>query len=227
MPLKMHKVIYEQMPWRKDHVEEIYPNLKSKLVNDESWHDFPLLTKGVGKYRIFQNDYFQAIFARANNRMFDEMQGIPPVDSEADAEWTIWKQVDGYAITSVFTLTPGPFSNTKDVAEWLNRHALGFEEDKDGLRGVAYFADMERGCLSDAMERLAWFEGVILSLNRKFEELTASYWAEIKVYSDEIYNQIKSSAVPDEIIPVPEALRPRGWKHREPIREDDRTHLRL
>jgi len=142
---------------------------------------------------------------------------ILPVETEDDTEWAIWKERDGYGISSVFAITPGPFDHTSEAAQWLDRHSLGFEDDKAGLRGVAYFADIERGCLADAMQRLAWLETVFLSLNQKFEELGKSFWEEIKTHSDENYDRVKGDIDSSEIIPVPEAFRPQGYKYREPI----------
>src|SRR6478609_850060 len=86
-----NQAVYEQAPWDLAHVEAIYRNLQGRIVVDGAWHDFPPLPQDIGRYRVFENRYFQAVYARRPNRVFDTLTAMPPVEREDDAEWTIWK----------------------------------------------------------------------------------------------------------------------------------------
>lgn len=209
---------YEQCPWIKKHVEAIYRNLRGMIVADGQWHDFPPLPRHIGKYRVYGGRYFQAIYARTPNHVLGSLMNMPPVETEDDAEWSIW-QLDwgqGYALTSRFALTPGPFDHHAGVADWLYRHGLGLIPENGSVRGVAYFTNIEPGCLRDAMDRLIWLENAILHINRELQELSRKHWDELKQASDKIMAERDPSTDPDEIMSLPEQYRRSGWKHREP-----------
>ncbi len=211
-----NKVIYEQSPWHEEHIEAIYPKLRDLLINDNSWHDFPRGGKGIAQYRIAKEGYFQAVFAKASDDLFNQLKAMSPLITSDDAEWTIWQGEDGYVITSVFTVTPGPFRNTAETAEWIYRHGLGFEPHSKGLQGVAYFSDIESGCLLDAVERLSWLEKTILGLNERLEQLSREFWADIRNASDHVVNALDNNIDQSEIIPVPNQYSTTTPKYREP-----------
>ena len=207
---------YEQCPWKQEHVEAIYPSLRGLLMNDNEWHDFPPIGKGVAQYRIAQESYFQVVSAKTSNNLLNQLKGMSPPATDDDAEWTIWQSRNSYVITSIFTITPGPFQDTAETAEWIYRHGLGFEPHPKGMQGVAYFPDVESDCLLDAIERLSWLESAILSLNGRFEQTSRESWGEARDKSDSIVNALDSSFDQSEIIPVPYQHSISTPKHRDP-----------
>ena len=211
-----NKAIYEQAPWNRGHIEAIYRNLKGMIVADGQWHDFPPLPQDIGRYRVFEDRYFQAVYARAHNSVFDGLSRMLPVEREDDAEWTIWKRGDGYAMTSVFTVTPH-LDGYDGVEGWLDRHALGWVPHPLGLQGAAYFADLEPGCLADAMDRLVWLEGRVLAVNQRLIRAAGECWAEARRESDRVAASLPVGYPPDEIVPVPDEQPRASWRHRTAI----------
>ena len=207
MKIAKNQVLYEQTPWDISQVEAINPRLKDTIVADGDWHPFEH-PPGVSFYRVEKLRYFQALYSKTENATLQKLKTVQPIATEDDAEWMIWKKKDGYAITSVFTLTPGPFGNTAEVASWLERHGLGFEEDqgsedKGSMRGVAYFAEIEQGCLTDAIQRLAWLEALILNLNQQLSALSVEFWEAVRQQSQEVVASLGSTFPLEEIMPVP------------------------
>lgn len=218
---RLYKTLYEQCPWDQDHVGSIYRNLHGMIVVDGQWHAFPPMPQHIGQYRVYNQQYFQAVYARSYNPVFEALLAMSPVDTKDDAEWIIWKLTwaeKAYALTSPFAVTPGPFEHHAEVADWLYRHGLGLVYDNTyGLRGVAYFTDIEPGCLRDAMDRLVWLENAIIHLNLRLEQISQDFWGEAKRDSDVVLDQLPSTFPSDEIVPVPERFRRMGWKHRESL----------
>ncbi len=212
---------YEQMPWDQKHVEAIYPVLQAGIDADGQWHNFPPLLRNVGRYRVYSNRYFQAVYAKSENRLFQELLLLSPVNSEDDAEWTIQKAKEGYTVSSVFSITPflENAEGYEAIAEWLWRHALVLEPHKMGLQGVAHFANMETGCLLDAMQRLTWLENAIMELNIRLKKTSGEFWNGVQKMSDAVFdNQGQTMDWSDEIVPVSEHYKGAGHKRREAIR---------
>jgi hypothetical protein len=221
-----NQAIYEQAPWDLAHIEAIYRNLQGRIVADGAWHDFPPLPRDIARYRVFEDRYFQAVYARRPNLVFDTLTAMPPVLREDDAEWTIWKIRGAYAVTSVFTVTPH-FMGYGPVERWLcDHHELGWEPHPDGLQGTAYFTDLEPGCLADAMDRLVWLENQVIALNRRLTQTAADFWGEAKRESDRVVAGLAADYPRDEIIPTPGPQPRTSWKRRAPLPEgrfDDET----
>lgn len=136
-----------------------------------------------------------------------------PLDTEDDAEWEIWKlDEDGYAVTSVFSITPCPFQSQEKVLNLLDRHGLGFYPHNDYVQGIAYFAAIETGCLTDAVNRLTWLEIALRDLNEKYNSLSDSFWQSIKLESDKVVQNLPVGYNVEEIIPLPQIYIPAGWK---------------
>ncbi len=211
---------YEQMPWDQKHVESIYNVLQANIDADGQWHDFPPLPQCVGKYRVYNNRYFQVVYAKSENKLLQELLLLPPVNSEDDAEWTIQKLEAGYTISSLFSITPA-LENAEGyeaIAEWLWRHALVLELHKIGLQGVAYFTDLEPGCLLDAMQRLTWLENVVMELNVRLKQTSGEFWNEVRQMSDAVLDNLdRTMDWTEEIIPVPEYYKPAGRKMRQAL----------
>ncbi len=210
---------YEQCLWDKPHVNSIYPILEGNIVADSEWHDFPNMDGDVRKYRVYQDKYFQAIFANAANPASDHLLEMKPAERRDDSEWTIWLDNGVYGLTSVFTVTP-LLDNYGQVEDWLNRHDLGWEPHENGIQGVAYFTEIEAGCLADAMDRLVWLENVVIDLNKALNECCQSFWRNIKHQSDDMANPPFKVYSSDEIIPVPAEYPRDGWKSRQAVTED-------
>jgi hypothetical protein len=66
------------------------------------------------------------------------------------------------------------------------------------------------------MDRVACLEQVIMELNRHLIRVSNSFWQTIKLESDKMA-ELAKDADEDEILPVPEILKPEDNKHREPI----------
>jgi hypothetical protein len=103
---------YEQCPYDLAHVEAIYMNLKGIINVDGNWHPFPERPDGIGQYRVFNDQHFQAVFAGSDHALFRSLLDMDPVDSDDDAEWTVWRlSEEGYGLTSSFAVTSGPFGH--------------------------------------------------------------------------------------------------------------------
>lgn len=242
-PLTYHtpraEAIYEQCPWDQEHVEALYPVLKGRLVSDGLWHDIPNESgmPWVGRYRVTGSSsrgYFQAVYAddvhqpggAAPNMVFSQLSAMEPVQTEDDAEWSVWHLQEAdedssassdssgdsiwYALSSTFATTPGQFAHQQAVDDWLGRHGLGLEPDERFVEGVAYFEAIEPGCLLDAMQRLRWLETVFAELNQHLERAGAAFWEPLKEQSDALLRQEqdKGAWAAGEIVPVPEQA---GW----------------
>jgi len=199
-------------------VEAIYRSLAGQIVADGQWHETPVGPAHLGRYRVFEERYFQAVYAREPNPVFEALTAMDPIESKDDTEWEIWQEDEGaYAVTSALALTPGQFEHQPEVNEWLWRHGLGLEPNEFFVEGVAYFTDIEPGCLLDAMERLRWLERAFRDLNERLEETGREFWQQLEEESDAIVDRLGHALEPDEIAPLPECYPRLGWKHREPI----------
>ncbi len=213
---------YEQCPWVREHVEAIYRNLAGRIVEDGQWHEILVEPGRVGRYRVFENRYFQAVYARELNPVYEALTAMDPVVSEDDAEWAIWQEeVGAYAISSTFALTPGVFEHQPAVDEWLWRHGLGLEPNEFFVEGIAYFTDIEPGCLLDAMERLRWLERAFRELNERLEEAGREFWQTLKAESDAVVERLGHALAPDEIAPLPDCYPRLGWKYRQSIPQEE------
>lgn len=218
--------IYEQCPWDKGHVEAIYRNLVGQIIVDGQWHEITGEPDHVGRYRVFEDRCFQAVYSQQTNPVFEALAAMDAVESEDDAEWAIGQVEEGdYAISSTFALTPGQFEHQPAVGEWLWRHGLGLEPNEFLVEGVAYFTEIEPGCLLDAMERLRWLERAFTDLNERLEQAGRDFWREIQAESDAVNERVARPLAPDEIVPLPERYARLGWKYREPIPQDDGAPL--
>jgi hypothetical protein len=217
---------YEQCPWDWEHVEALYPRLAGIIATDGEWHDFPPVPEGLARYRVFEERYLQVAYARAPHPVFEALTSMDPVELQDDSEWEIWQEGEGaYAMSTTFALTPGQFEHQAAVDEWLWRHGLGLEPNEYFVEGVAYFTDIEAGCVQDAMERLAWLERAFDDLNERLEQTGRGFWQELKAESDAILQKLDQPLAEDEIAPLPDRYRRRrGWKYREPIRVTEPSH---
>jgi hypothetical protein len=175
----------------------------------------------MGRYRVFEDRYFQAVYARTYNSLFGLLVTMWPVEIQDDTEWTVFQIPGGYGLTSSFALTPGPFSHHDELETWLNRHGLGLEPHKYYARGVAYFAEIEQGCFADAIARLTWLEHAIRELNADFDRTSVEFWRTLQNESDRVRDQIDPGYDPQEIIPLPATFTRVGWKRRAAIDERD------
>ena len=213
---RRNKAEYEQAPWNQAHIEALYGSLRGHIIADSQWHHFPPLPQSIGRYRVYEDRYFQAVYARKPNSVFAALTTMPPVEREDDAEWTIWKQGGSYGITSLFTVTPA--LDGYDVVEaWMARHALGWEPHPLGLQGTAYFTDLEPGCLADAMDRLVWLEPWVIAVNQRLNQTAAETWAEAEQESSRVAAGLPANYSPDEIVPVPDEQPRTTWKRRVPV----------
>jgi hypothetical protein len=213
--------IYEQCIWDQAHVEAIYPILKGLLTADGRWHEIALATTesyGLARYRVFREQSFQAIFAKSFNPVVEALTDMDPVQTEDDAEWAVWRLENGagYALSSTFAVTPGPFLHQPEVDKWLWRHGLGLEPFNFYVEGVAYFLEIEPGCLRDAMDRLAWLESALEELRDKYEAAGRAFWSELKKESDTLLQPEDDSRESDEILLLPPRYPRTGPKQREP-----------
>jgi hypothetical protein len=71
------------------------------------------------------------------------------------------------------------------------------------VEGVAYFVDLEPGCVGDAMSRLGWLEQALADLNARFEATSGEFWGELERASDALVRELGGTQDPEEIIPVP------------------------
>lgn len=210
---------YEQSPWHKEHIESAHPELVGLIQADNEWHRFPPAPRRVGKYRVFEGRYFQAVYAKFPNPVFDKLATLHPVDSEDDGEWAIWKldekdDEEGYGITSRSTVGFGPFNHHVEAKEWLERHALDLEYHNFHVMGVAYFTNIEPGCLLDAMRRLRWLGEMLRRLMGQQERLDQQFWRTLKRESDRVVSKLDASVDPEEIVPTLERFEERLPKRR-------------
>ena len=218
--LRRDLTTYEQCPWEELHVREIYRNLPPDGLKVDSWEEFPKVPgapDSVRRYRICDDRWFQAVFARRPNMVVDQLMQMLAVDTQDDAEWQIWRpsHMEGYALSSTFAVTPNLYDGGPELLDWLFRHALDVERGGPDSVGVAYFTELAPGCLRDAMERLAWLENAILDLNRGLVGLAEGFWRDARDSSDAEAEQLPADWCPDEIIPPPARYRSSGWKRRE------------
>jgi hypothetical protein len=214
---------YEQCPWNREHVENLYRNLRGNLVEDGVWHDFPHDPRWIGRYRI-RLPYFQAVYADTPSDVFDALQLMEPVATDHDAEWEIWPLADhGYAVSSSFATTAGPFLHQETVNKWLERHSLALELGPlvggaaRFVEGVAYFEQIESGCFGDALERLAWLERALMELEAAFERTSEEFWAALERESDRLAELHSEPLKAGEIIPLPSRFMQGGVKQRTPV----------
>jgi hypothetical protein len=210
---------YEQCEWDQRHVEAIYRNLAARISADGQWHDIPTGPGAVGRYRVVGERYFQAVYADAANPVFEALMAMDPVETEDDAEWEIWQESEGaYAITSTFALTPGPFEHQPVVDEWLWRHGLGLKPEEHFVQGIAYFTEIDAGCVRDAMERLTWLENAFVDLNERLNQAGREFWHDLAAESDTMMEKLGASLDRDELAPLPQCYQRDGTaKRREPF----------
>jgi hypothetical protein len=215
------EAIYEQCPWNREHVESLHPILSGKIIVDGNWHDISTEDKRVSYYRVFSCKYFQAVYAKEKNKIFDRIFSLEPIESDDDSEWAIWQldssdEESGYGLTSRESVCFGPFDHHNELLDWLPRHALSIEPYNFHIMGVAYFTDIERGCLLDAIERLAWLEDLFAQLMSHYRQFDFQFWQRIKMESDLLMSKIGNDAVPEEIVPPPGVSVKRKPKWRTP-----------
>src|SRR5207249_2270199 len=104
-------------------------------------------------------------------------------------------------------LTPRPVNHQEAVDEWLWRHGLGLEPREFFVEGVAYFLEIEPGCMRDAMDRLAWLEHVFGELNQQLDRAGRRFWKRVEKESDLAVEKLGRPPEPDEIAPLPERYR--------------------
>jgi hypothetical protein len=195
--------MYEQCAWDREHVEGLYPRLAGSVVTDGEWHDFPPLPEGVARYRVFEERYFQVVYAETSKPVFEALASVDPVESQDDAQWHIWQEDEScYAMSTTFALTPGVFEHQEEVDEWLWRHGLGLEPNEFFVEGIAYFTDIEPGCMLDAMDRLTWLERAFDGLNERLEQTGREFWQEVKAESDALLHGLDHPLAEAEIAPL-------------------------
>jgi hypothetical protein len=214
--------IYEQCIWDREHVEAIYPKLANAIADDGQWHDIPLEEGKVGRYRVFGNQYFQAVFAGTANEVFDALTSMDPVETEDDAEWAVWQIDEGsYALSSTFAMTPGQFEHQPEVDAWLWRHGLGLEPNPYSVEGVAYFTAITSASMTDAVGRLTWLEQAFAELGTRLDQAGREFWHELQAESDAIVEKLEASVEPSLIVPLPQRYRRPGPKYREALSPSD------
>jgi hypothetical protein len=211
---------YEQCSWDLQHVEGLYPILRGHILPDGQWHRFPASVPGVAQYRI-RAGRLQVVYAAGGNEVVEQLLAMEPLETEDDAEWEIWKLdgVEGFAVSSTFATTAGPFEHDAGVNEWLSRHALGLNAAFNDrfVEGVAYFERIDAGCLTDAIRRLAWLEEAFRELVVLLQTTAQNFWEGVEDASNCIVNQLGDAYDPTLIAPLPDEYLTEGAKRRLPI----------
>jgi hypothetical protein len=135
---------------------------------------------------------------------------VDPLPIDDDAIWEVrqWHEPErtGFAVTSDFTITFGPFGWQRNLDDWLDCYGLGLCVKDRYICFESYSAEMESGCFVDAVKRLHWIESIAVSINKEAELLVGSMWQEVDVASR---NHIeKSSFDPSEILGPPVEVTP-------------------
>src|SRR5262249_51989670 len=79
------QAVYEQCVWDREHVLAIYPILSGALAADGEWHEIPTSTGAIGRYRVFEERYFQAVFAAESTPVFRALASMEAVETQDDA----------------------------------------------------------------------------------------------------------------------------------------------
>jgi hypothetical protein len=90
-----------------------------------------------------------------------------------------------------------------EVRQWLDQHALELVPHLYHIQGVAYFSEIEAGCMLDAMMRLNWLEHIFRQLNEESIQLSRNFWETIREQSDRIRAEVPEVTAEDEILPLP------------------------
>ncbi len=91
MPFRPHEIQYEQCLWKEKHILALYPRLQGSVLADGEWHDFPPVAASFGRYRVYENTYFQALFSTRSASELDEYCLLAPASVDDDAEWLLWR----------------------------------------------------------------------------------------------------------------------------------------
>ena len=203
---------YEQCPWDRKHVVSIYRNIPDPVADGE-WRAIPC-PKPFARYRVWNGETFQAIYGNdPESPLGREVMAQTPPRSEEDTGWVLMSEPQRYALSSVFAIAPEPFRYQEAVNGWLAPYALCLLRDPDGgERGWADFANLEPGCLKDAMDRLLFLEAACREATARVEEALVAVWG---AHRPALLRGVEGHADPEEIADLPAELPRSGPKSRE------------
>lgn len=206
---------YDQAPWDREHILALYTIEPSDIRTDSQWHPLPTEGQEVAYYRVYRESYFQYVCSSCPSHLLSSIMEIEPVPTADDAEWFIYEiegsNLDGLWLSSNFAISPGPFDYHYELNDWLRELGLFLLPCEYHVRGVVHLREISTVTLQQAMQRLTWLEGVLITLNRRIEKLGKRLWRQIKRDTQ------NPEALKDPYTGLPMVLPHFGSKYREPI----------
>lgn len=139
----------------------------------------PGVSASHGHQKQFWHDDGTSIqFARAryDDHLFVALGNELPLGMAHEGIWSVERYDDHFTLTSAEAFTVGPFRWQADVQQRLEVFGLEIRPKGGQLYGYAHFADLEAGCIADAVDRLYWLEDTFWRINQGIAKYTADLW---------------------------------------------------
>lgn len=134
--------------------------------------------KRAGRYQVWMCDATSVQFVRAKNEdpLFMALATELPLTLAHQGIWTVEHYDDHFTLTSAEAFTVGPFRWQEDIQSRLDVFGLELRQKGGQLHGYAHFADLEAGCIADAIDRLYWLEDTFWRINQGIAKYTTDLW---------------------------------------------------
>lgn len=131
-----------------------------------------------GLLNLWRSDGLSVQFVRA--RIDDDLlQAVArqiPMTTAHEGIWILERHDDHFTITSKEAVTVGPFRWLEELQDRLDVFGLELRQRGGQRNGYAHFAELESGCIADAIDRLYWLEDSCWRINRGVAQYTAELW---------------------------------------------------